>query len=704
MSIFYDINGNKYVGITDVYIANLNSSSNPYNFSYRYTMAVRGAKAVFLSNTNTAGAGVGDWSVIFDDKLLNMGERVKYFDKQTGTEWADGGLANEWAGNKTLKYLTNHSLLNDLFIGTKESSYFGQKGNLSKNTFSTSPFEWYFSTYYSRFRYNNYPDSTYEKFINNTMWTYSASMSGNNASFVNCNDVSDYGISVVVDTFESLQYYLASGFGNAKLPDNIDLTTFAIDWKVYIDGTYNPSITVKWSSKYLDFDKYGNDKECMQMHSCNVNMEIPVNPGELNSITNFKTTTWNKGKIETTYTELLKDTYPSKFKQFMAKVLSILKMPFLPLVLWSELGNMDSTKMAVYFNAKGTGKIYGGGSYDINLSGYKDTIEIIYGAPPKDNGEDEDSKKDTSDSIEDGSEPSVSSLSLLTKTYALTPARLKQLGGFLWSADFMDNIKLMNNSPIENIVSCKMFPFEISGGNDVIMQVGNVSTGVNGKPVNGSTFSMKKIISGVTLSPLFGNFMDYEPFTKISVYLPFIGLKELQPSQIYNKAITLEYIVDIITGTCKCIVKASGVQIADYDGSIGIDIPVTAGNRSQQELAYITSAIGVVGSAVAGSAMGVVDSALAGVQAGFHSQTSGSASPSTAVYQTMKPYFIIDRPAYTVPSSYGHTKGWVCNKNLTIGSLSGFTKCNDNIELSNINCTQQEIEEMRSILTSGFYV
>jgi hypothetical protein len=248
-----------------------------------------------------------------------------------------------------------------------------------------------------------------------------------------------------------------------------------------------------------------------------------------------------------------------------------------------------------------------------------------------------------------------------------------------------------------------MFPFTVGGGADTSIKLGNVETGINGNPISSGGYSAKKVINGFTIAPLFNNFLDYEPYTKISVFLPFIGIKELQPSQIMNKVLSLEYVVDIVTGICKCIVKSGGKQIADYDGSIGIDIPITSSNRAQIELSYITSALGVVGSVAMGSPLGVVGSVLSGASSSYHSETKGTSSPTTGVYGALTPFVIFDRPKYTLPSTYGKTKGFVCNKTCTIGSLSGFTVCHENVKLSGISCTNEELEEIKSLLTSGFF-
>lgn len=297
---------------------------------------------------------------------------------------------------------------------------------------------------------------------------------------------------------------------------------------------------------------------------------------------------------------------------------------------------------------------------------------------------------------DDPNPPANTGSGLLTTSYAMERSNLQALGQTLWNTSFIDNIHLVNNSPIENIVSCKMFPFSVSG-TTASVKLGNVDMGVNGKKCNNSL-----TLDGgtVAISRSYNNYMDFEPYTKITIYIPFIGYKELQPSLVVGKTVALKYVCDLTTGTLLAILKVNNVPYATYNAQIGIDIPITSNNRAQVELGYISSALGMVTSFASGNAIGMVASGLNAVSQQYHSETSGHSSPVTSFYNVMTAYVIIDKPTYTIPTKYGETVGYVCNRSLVLGALSGFTVV-DNVNLSNIPCYQSERDEIMSYLQSG---
>ena len=57
---------------------------------------------------------------------------------------------------------------------------------------------------------------------------------------------------------------------------------------------------------------------------------------------------------------------------------------------------------------------------------------------------------------------------------------MQALGNFIWTDNFMKNIKLLNNSPIENIVSVKAIPSIFDGTEEKHVVCGNVDTNVTG--------------------------------------------------------------------------------------------------------------------------------------------------------------------------------------------------------------------------------
>ena len=59
------------------------------------------------------------------------------------------------------------------------------------------------------------------------------------------------------------------------------------------------------------------------------------------------------------------------------------------------------------------------------------------------------------------------------------------------------------------------------------------------------------------------------------------------------------------------------------------------------------------------------------------------------------------RPNPKIPSNYGHTTGYLSMKNMTLGNCNGFTKVQD-VHLHGINgATQEELNEISSLLKQG---
>ena len=274
----------------------------------------------------------------------------------------------------------------------------------------------------------------------------------------------------------------------------------------------------------------------------------------------------------------------------------------------------------------------------------------------------DDSQKFDDDSSDVESDISTNSnISLLTTTYAMTESNLKALGKKLWDNSFLENISTINNSPIENILSAKSFPFPISGGTSKNVILGNVNMEVKGNELPSSytpiktigTFKVDKKFSGVL------EWLNYH--IQVICYLPYIGFIELNIKEIIDKTITLKYIYDVITGVCTACFYANNIEICKYSGTIAIDIPITASNRSQVESGYIMSALGAVGSLLTGNLMGVAGSAFGALMNQNHFTTKGSPSPSCDAFDEQKAFIIIDYPVYYPPTNYAHDYGYPCN-------------------------------------------
>lgn len=309
---------------------------------------------------------------------------------------------------------------------------------------------------------------------------------------------------------------------------------------------------------------------------------------------------------------------------------------------------------------------------------------------------------DNKDKDDDDSDTKVlsSGIGVLTSTYHMTKERLEQLGRFLWGGSIFDEFSLINNNPIENIISCKSIPFNIGGTNQEI-SLGNVKTGVNGEKIS-QNFS-KQTIGTVAIAEHYGNFLDYAPYTNVIIYLPYIGFKELDTSLVMGKTLKIEYTLDVITGGCLAQIYVGRIRLYEFTGNIGVDIPITASNRAQVESAYISAGVGVVSSTMSGNVTGAVNSIIGAATSQYHYSGTGNPSPSCVASTNRTCYVVIDRPQYQPLNAFNHTRGRMCCLSKTIGSLNGFTVCDKNIDISGVSATDEEKEEIVNILSSGFF-
>ena len=314
-----------------------------------------------------------------------------------------------------------------------------------------------------------------------------------------------------------------------------------------------------------------------------------------------------------------------------------------------------------------------------------------------DKGYDDNKDKDDDD---DDTKVLSSGIGVLTSTFHMTKERLVQLGQFLWGSSIFDEFSLINNNPIENIISCKAIPYAISGTTQEIT-LGNVKTGVNGEKIS-HNFS-KQTIGSVAIAEHYHNFLDYAPYTNVIIYLPYIGFKELDASLVMGKTLRIEYTLDVITGGCLAQIYVGKIRLYEFTGNIGVDISITASNRAQVESAYINAGVGVVSSAMSGNVTGAVNSIIGAATSQYHYSGTGNPSPSCVASTNRTCYVVIDRPQYQPLKAFNHTRGRMCCLSKTIGSLKGYTVCDDNIDISGISATDEEKDEIVNILSTGFF-
>ena len=487
---------------------------------------------------------------------------------------------------------------------------------------------------------------------------------------------------------------------SAEAPNIKHIESFATNWKLYIDGTKLPNYKLLWD----------NDKasENAVVHILGIDNDILTN------------TPKDTAHDENVYS--LHDECKITYKEFNTLcgnlpydegIGAILPKSSGWLGMYMTDGDKKSSTMVIQLFPQATNPLSDGDPklyYDPhfwNSANDGSTLTIVDNgktpsgedAPDPDKDDDYENHKD--DEEENLPDTANNSIGVLTSTYKMTRDRLSQLGAFLWSGNIFDSFSLVNSNPIENIISCKDIPFSIGGGGDKVIKLGNVDTGVNGEKVN-TNFS-EITIGSITIPKRYNNFLDLAPYTKVTIYLPYIGFKELDVTQIMGKRITVKYAVDVITGGCIAEIFCSNTRLYEFSGQVGIDIPITASNRAQVEAGYISNAVSSGADLITGDVLGASETMLSSAFSKYHYSSTSAPSPSCVASLNRTCYVVIDRPTYDNLSVFNHTRGRMCNLSKKIGNLRGFTICDSHIDLSGIAATDAEKDEIIKILSSGFF-
>lgn len=79
----------------------------------------------------------------------------------------------------------------------------------------------------------------------------------------------------------------------------------------------------------------------------------------------------------------------------------------------------------------------------------------------------------------------------------------------------------------------------------------------------------------IQIDETFKSVMDYAPFSRLTIFLPFIGFQELDVSMVMNNTLHVVYTVDVLSGRCLAklfvVIEENECCIAEYGGTIASD-------------------------------------------------------------------------------------------------------------------------------------
>lgn len=256
--------------------------------------------------------------------------------------------------------------------------------------------------------------------------------------------------------------------------------------------------------------------------------------------------------------------------------------------------------------------------------------------------------------------------------------------------------------------------------------------------------------------PALGNFLDYAPYTKMMLYVPFVGTIDIDPVDYAGQTMRIEGTLDKQTGELAIRIMRNGVTVTNtLTANLYIQIPITAqamgnyeNNLHQLQMAGFNRALGnLTGAVTGGVSMGAAAAATGEGGGGgtgglsptapismaanlislpvtmadydyrithcqpsvFYSSSASSANQAK-FYRKCKlfikrPVFLSGYTSDEERSVYAHTVGHACSiiGTITSSGISGFCQIGS-IDLSGIPATVEEINAIKQALNKGVYV
>lgn len=306
--------------------------------------------------------------------------------------------------------------------------------------------------------------------------------------------------------------------------------------------------------------------------------------------------------------------------------------------------------------------------------------------------------------------------------YELTASQLQQVGAVLYDSDMFDELvqKLNGSSnPISGILRCIQLPLltNLGSGSYNIAIFGDPIYSENHGYANGAHLTgrwVQRTAGSVTVKEVWGTFRDYTD-TQVSIYLPFVGTRQLDPQLVVGKSLELRCYIDAYTGDVLWLLRAYNTDVSGkffessgfigrWSGNCATEIPIGRIDNTRA----LGTLVGAVSGAVlapftGGASLALTGQNLAGMLTGGAQSmgvVSGNVTGHLGTADVLYPYLIVQRSVPIYPKNWRGHIGAVKNETYSVNDLSGFTLFSQ-IFLENMEgASGEEIEALKNELCS----
>lgn len=306
--------------------------------------------------------------------------------------------------------------------------------------------------------------------------------------------------------------------------------------------------------------------------------------------------------------------------------------------------------------------------------------------------------------------------------YTCDDAAIGNIGSAIFSDNTWQSLKLKFEgvgNPIDYIISAVEIPYS-PGGSGKNFNLGGVDIETPG----GSNISVKVLASryhllnfgSITLKETWGTEKDYST-TDVAIYLPYVGVKDLDASVLVNSTITVKAWLDAWTGDLLYMIHvnnkarahkylASSGILYHFQGNCGKQVPIGRADNSSQTLALF-GAIGSMGVglmsgnvvATLGGAAGMIGAAAMSPKVSM----AGGISGAIGRCDQQDAWLIIKQSVPVYPQNWRAHFGAPRFQTFRLGDLNGFVKCYD-VHAEIIGANEAERAAIEQALKAGVFV
>lgn len=173
---------------------------------------------------------------------------------------------------------------------------------------------------------------------------------------------------------------------------------------------------------------------------------------------------------------------------------------------------------------------------------------------------------------------------------------------------------------------------------------------------------------GVEIPEQYHSLLDYSPFSRLTIYLPFIGFQELDDKLVVGHTLKVQYVVDVLSGRCLAQLFVDSTDLkscfAEYGGTIAAD-------------------------------------EIFGTDNGYNYY--GTYELMTTMQLGELSCYVLIHTKLPLEGDIVNYKGLPTNEIVKVGDVTGFVKYSS-IHVDGMTATDSEKSEIESLLMSGIFV